>query len=257
VCFRTSLESLRGKELRKVDVIPAVDIMDGKVVRLLRGDPRRSTSYEHLGDPLSLARRWVAEGARTIHIVDLDAALGLGGNLHVVEAIISSVRTRTQVGGGIRDIEKARLLLNMGAARVVLGSLAFKEPSAVETLVDEFGGNHAVVALDNLEGTVVIHGWKTSSGISVTAAAEQYSEMGVKLFLVTSVARDGTLSGPDLGVLASLCRQGYSVIAAGGIGSLEDLVALNRLGVVGVIVGKALYEGVFSLGEALRTVSDV
>lgn len=240
-----------------MDVIPAVDIMDGKVVRLLKGDPKRSTSYEHLGDPLSLARRWEAEGARTIHVVDLDAALGLGNNLHVVKAIIEAVKTQIQVGGGIRDVETARLLLNRGVTRIILGSLAFKKPSAVKTLLDEFGGNHVVVALDNLEGIVVIRGWKASSGTSVISAVKRYSETGVKLFLVTSVARDGTLSGPDLGSLSQLCRLGVSVIAAGGIGSLEDLVVLKRLGVAGMVVGKALYEGVFSLGEALRTVSDV
>jgi phosphoribosylformimino-5-aminoimidazole carboxamide ribotide isomerase len=239
-----------------VEIIPAVDIMDGKVVRLLKGDPKRSASYEHLGDPLSLARKWEAEGARTIHIIDLDAALGLGSNLSVIKAIIKAVNTQTQVGGGIHDVETARLLLNGGVTKIILGSLAFKEPSSVKTLLDEFGGNRVVVALDNLEGTVVIHGWKASSKTSVFSAVKMYSEMGAKLFLVTSVARDGTLSGPDLVSLSQLCRLSIGVIAAGGIGSLEDLVDLKHLGAVGVVVGKALYEGVFSLGEALRAVSD-
>jgi phosphoribosylformimino-5-aminoimidazole carboxamide ribotide isomerase len=135
-----------------------------------------------------------------------------------------------------------------------LGSVAFSEPSVVKVLVDEFGDDRVVVALDNLEGTVLIKGWKASAKITVSEAVTRFSKLGVKLFLVTSVARDGTLSGPDLGSLSKLCCQNISVIAAGGIGSLDDLVALKRLGVAAVIVGKALYEGRFSLREALRTV---
>jgi len=239
-----------------VDVIPAVDLMGGKVVRLVRGDPELATSYERLGDPVSVAKRWEAEGAGFVHVVDLDATLGTGSNLNVIESIVKAVKVPIQVGGGIRTLEFARRLFGSGVNRCVLGSVAFSEPSVVRVLLDEFGENRVVVALDNLEGVVLIRGWKASAKVTVSEAVEKFSGMGVRLFLVTSVARDGTLSGPDLESLAQLCRKKIAVIAAGGVGSLDDLLALKRLGVGAVVVGKALYEGRFSLGEALRTVRD-
>jgi phosphoribosylformimino-5-aminoimidazole carboxamide ribotide isomerase len=239
-----------------VDIIPAVDLMGGKVVRLVRGDPKLATSYERLGDPVSVAKKWEAEGAHFVHVVDLDAALELGSNLNIVESIAKVVRVRLQVGGGIRSVEAARRLLSTGVKRVILGSVAFSLPFVVEVLLGEFGEEHVVVALDNLEGLVMVRGWKASAKVSVSEAVARFSKMGVKLFLVTSVARDGTLSGPDLDVFSQLCLKGVNVIAAGGIGSLDDLVALKTLGVGAVVVGKALYEGRFSLNEALRTVKD-
>jgi len=239
-----------------MDVIPAVDIMKGKVVRLVKGDPRLARSYEHLGDPVSLARRWEAEGARFIHVVDLDAALNLGENLSVIELLVKSVDVPVQVGGGIRSLKLACKLLSIGVERVIVGSLAFSDPSAVKALLEKVGAEHVVVALDHSEGVVMIRGWKISAGVTVDEAAEGFRRLGVELFLVTSVARDGTLSGPDFKTLSRLCRSGLRVIAAGGIRSLEDLLALKRLGASGVVVGKALYEGRFSLTEALRAVMD-
>jgi len=229
-----------------MEVIPAVDIMKGKVVRLLRGDSKLMSSYDHLGDPVHLAMRWEAEGARFIHVIDLDAALGIGRNLDVIEAIVNSVNVPIQVGGGIRDLEIARRLFSMGVERIIIGSLAFSDPSAVEALLDEFGAKRVVVALDHRRGIVTIK----------DEAAENFRRLGVRLFLVTSVYRDGTLLGPDLEILSDLCRRGYEVIAAGGISSIEDLLSLKRLGVHGAVVGKALYEGRFSLNEALRAVMD-
>jgi phosphoribosylformimino-5-aminoimidazole carboxamide ribotide isomerase len=239
-----------------VNIIPAVDLMGGKVVRLVRGNPQLATSYERLGNPVSVAKKWEAEGARFIHIVDLDAALERGSNLNMVESIAKAVRVQLQVGGGIRSVEDARHLFSIGVKRVVLGSIAFSSPSIVEALLGEFGEECVVVALDNLEGLVMIRGWKASTKVSVSEAVERFSKMGVKLFLVTSVTQDGTLSGPDLNVLSQICRKGVSVIAAGGIGGLDDLVALKTLGIGAVVVGKALYEGRFSLNEALRTVKN-
>jgi len=239
-----------------MEVIPAVDIMSRKVVRLVRGDPQSAKSYENLGDPLTLARKWESQGARTIHVIDLDATLGMGSNLDLIDEIVRQIGVSIQVGGGIRSLSKARILLGKGAYRAILGSLAFKEPSAVKTLLDEFGDDRVVVALDNLDGVVMVHGWKTSARVTVDDAVTDFSKLGVNLFLVTSVGRDGTMSGPDFDALARLCRRGISVMAAGGIGSLEDLVGLKRLGLYGVVVGKALYEGSFTLREALRTVEE-
>ena len=239
-----------------MDVIPAVDLMRGKVVRLVRGDPALATSYERLGNPVSVAKMWEARGARLVHVVDLDAALELGSNMEVVEAIARAVMVPLQVGGGIRTLEDARRVFSVGVKRVVFGSVAFSSPSIVNEVLEEFGSNRVVVALDNLGGLVMVRGWKTSTQVSVTKAVKRFSEMGVRLFLVTSVARDGTLSGPDLDVLSQICGKGFEVIAAGGIGSLKDLAALKKAGASAVVVGKALYEGKFSLGEALRTVGD-
>ena len=239
-----------------MDVIPAVDIMRGKVVRLVRGDPKRAKVYEHLGDPVSLAKRWESEGARIIHVIDLDAALGLGNNTRIVKEIVHVVKVPVQVGGGIRSLNSARRLLEMGVSRVVLGSLAFEEPCAIQALLEGFGADRVVVALDNLGGEVVVHGWTASTRVTVDEAVDRFAAMGAEFFLVTCVARDGTLSGPGFESLLRVCRRDVKVIAAGGIQSLDDLVALKRLGVVGAVVGKALYEGRFSLGEALRRVEN-
>jgi len=239
-----------------MDVIPAVDLMGGKVVRLVRGDPALATSYERLGDPVSVAKMWEAGGARFVHVVDLDAALGSGSNLEVVEAIARAVEVPLQVGGGIRSLEAARRIFSVGVKRAVLGSVAFSSPSVVNEILEEFGCSRVVIALDNLGGQVMVRGWKASTKVSVPQAVKRFSEMGIKLFLVTSVARDGTLSGPDLDVLSQLRRKEFEVIAAGGIGRLKDLVALKKAGASAVVVGKALYEGKFSLSEALRTVGD-
>ena len=239
-----------------MEVIPAVDIMKGRVVRLLRGDPRLMSSYDHLGDPVQLAKRWETEGARFIHVIDLDAALGMGRNLNVIESVVKAVNVPVQVGGGIRSLELAKKMLSIGVERIILGSLAFSDSSAVEALLEEFRAKRVVVALDHREGIVAIKGWKASAGIPVEEAAEKFRRLGVRLFLVTSVARDGTLLGPDLQTLSKLCRRGYEVIAAGGISSIDDLLALKRLGVHGVVVGKAIYEGRLSLSEALRAVMD-
>ena len=239
-----------------MEVIPAVDIMNGKVVRLVRGDPKSAKSYEHLGDPVTLARRWEAHGAQIIHVIDLDAALGLGSNTDVIEQIVQKTGVPIQVGGGIRSLSKARSLLDKGVYRAILGSLAFKEPSSVKVLLEEFGNDRVAVALDNLDGVVMVQGWKTSARITVDDAVTDFSKLSVSIFLVTSVARDGTMSGPDFDTLARLCRVDIAVIAAGGIRSLEDLAGLKRLGVYGVVIGKALYEGAFTLRKALRTVGE-
>ncbi|RLG93967.1 1-(5-phosphoribosyl)-5-[(5-phosphoribosylamino)methylideneamino]imidazole-4-carboxamide isomerase [Candidatus Bathyarchaeota archaeon] len=235
-----------------MEIMPAVDIMKGKVVRLLKGNPKQAKSYDHLGDPVSLARRWEREGARIIHIVDLDAALGLGSNIEMIGDVVKSVSVPVQAGGGIRSISLARRLFSIGVKRIIVGSLAFSDPSAIETLLREFGDERIAVALDHNRGIVMVGGWKRSAGISVEEAAERFREIGIKFFLVTSIHRDGTLLGPDLEVLSTLTSQGYRIIAAGGISCINDILALKDLGVYGVIVGRALYEGKISLSEALR-----
>lgn len=233
-------------------VIPAIDIMGGKVVRLLKGSPSLLKSYESLGDPLSIAKRWESEGAPAMHIVDLDAAFGMGENTEMIGRIIQSIKVPVQVGGGIRSIERACRLIEAGAEKVILGSLAFRNMEAVKSLLESFGCGRIIIALDHLNGEVVIDGWRTRTGVTLEEAARRFSSIGIKFFLVTSTQHDGMMSGPDVRNLLRILNLGINVIASGGIRSLDDIATLKKLGVHGIVVGRALYEGLFSLREALK-----
>jgi len=236
-----------------MQIIPAIDLMDGKVVRLVRGDPQTVKAYEHFGDPVTVARKWESEGADAIHVVDLDATLERGSNFEVIQKIAHAVDMPVQVGGGIRSLETAQKLLSMGIERIALGALAFKEPSTLIKLLKDYGNERVVVALDYCNDEVMIRGWKTTTKLSVDEALARFQSLKVKLFLATSIARDGTLRGPDYETLARLCkRSGISLIASGGVSSLGDLASLKRVGVWGVVIGKALYEGLFNLKDALQ-----
>jgi phosphoribosylformimino-5-aminoimidazole carboxamide ribotide isomerase len=243
------------RDEKAVEVIPAIDLMEGEVVRLLRGDPKARSTYEHLGNPVTVAKKWESEGARIIHVIDLDAALGLGNNRESIKAITRAVRVPIQFGGGVRSLDSARNLLREDAERIILGSLAFEDPKAVKTLIEEFGEHRVIVALDHIRGEVMVRGWRKTARLDVPLALQMFLRIGVKNFLVTSVYQDGTLEGPDLETLTKVCAYPEAkIIAAGGIGSLRDLVDLKKLMVRGVIVGKALYEGRFTLKEALMIV---
>ena len=234
-------------------IISAVDLMEGKVVRLIQGDPRALKAYGHLGDPVTVAKRWEEYGADAIHVIDLDAALERGSNLDVIRKIAEGVRIPVQVGGGIRTLEAAQNLLRAGINRIIVGSLAFREPQALKELLEEFGYDRVAVALDHRNGEVMVRGWRASAKLEVGEAMERFLSLGVNLFLITSITRDGTLQGPDYSLLAEVCkRSGARIMAAGGVGSLEDLIVLKRIGVWGVVIGKALYEGVLDLREAIR-----
>jgi len=240
-----------------MEIIPAIDLMNGKVVRLLKGDPTTRKIYEHLGDPVTVAQRWESEGARYLHVIDLDAALGLGNNTATIGDIVNAVEIPVQVGGGIRNIDVAENYLNMGVDRIILGSLAFKDPSQVREIIKGYGSKHVVIALDNLRGQVVVKGWKAPTRFNVDEAISMFSPLGIKFFLVTSVARDGTLKGPDFSTLNELCNlQKVHIIAAGGISSLQDLISLKKIGVYGVVIGKALYEGKIQLRDALKVIRE-
>lgn len=233
-------------------VIPSIDLMDGKVVRLLRGDPRQARFYDNIGDPVTIAKTWESMGAQLIHVVDLDAALGRGDNVRVMREIIGAVKIPIQVGGGIRSIERARQLISLGAGRIVIGSLAFKDVNALEALLDEIGPERIVVALDHSMGIVMIDGWRENTGMRLREAAKMFIDMGVSFLLITSIQRDGSLTGPDIENLRKVLDLNARVMASGGIRCLEDIMALKELGVYGVIVGRALYEGRLDLREALR-----
>lgn len=240
-----------------MQLIPAIDLMKGKVVRLTRGDPKTAKVYDQFGGPVDTAKKWRADGARKLHVIDLDAAFGTGNNLSVIAEIAESVDLPIQVGGGIRTIEAAQKLLTMGISQVILGALAFSAPTAITQVHQEYGTEAVIVALDNRNGKIMVEGWKTATTLGVRAALEKFTALGVKTFLITSITKDGTLSGPDFETLKEACRHpNVKIIAAGGIGSLNDLAALRHVGVSGVVIGKALYEGRFTLKEALKSVGD-
>lgn len=233
-------------------IFPAIDLMEGKVVRLFQGDPKTAKKYDYLGEPVAIAKKWEEEGADALHIIDLDAAFNKGNNLATISKIVEAVKLPVHVGGGIRSLEAAENLLNIGVRYVMLGTLAFRKPEAAANLRKKFG-DRVIVALDHRNGKVMIEGWKTPAGLEVKDALERFLGLQVKTFLLTSISRDGTLEGIDVDVLSQACAYKEArIIAAGGIGSLKDLAVLKRIGVYGVVIGKALYEGMFTLKEALK-----
>jgi phosphoribosylformimino-5-aminoimidazole carboxamide ribotide isomerase len=236
-------------------VIPAIDLMKGKVVRLSRGDPATAKVYDQWGTPVEVALKWKSEGAKRLHIIDLDAAFSLDDNTSVVAEVARASGLPIQVGGGIRSVEAVERMLKLGVNYVILGALAFSDPTAIPRIRKEFDAGSVIVALDNRDGNVMVEGWKTETGFTMWDALEKFVNLGVTTFLITSIAQDGMLQGPDLETLSEACAySGVNVIAAGGIGSLGDLVALKQVGVGGVVIGKALYEGRFTLKEAIETV---
>ncbi len=237
-----------------MELYPAVDIRGGRSVRLVRGDYARETVY---GDPVAAARRLVAAGAGWLHLVDLDAArTGEPANRTTVAAIAAAVTVPVQVGGGVRDEASAEALLQAGVARVVLGTAAVERPALVATLAKRYPGQVAV-GLDHRDGRVAVRGWVEGSGQSLREALGRAESAGAGTVVVTDIARDGTLDGPDLDGLASaLAATTMAVIASGGVGSVADLVALAGLevggrGLAGAIVGKAIHDGSLSVEEAL------
>lgn len=227
------------------DLYPSIDLRGGKVVRLHQGDFDQETVYD--GEPVAVARAFEAAGAPWIHVVDLDAARRSGSNRDLVVAVARAVSVPVQTGGGIRDGS----LLNDGVARIVLGSAAIEDPGLVRALAAEYPARVAV-GLDHWDGEVRVRGWEEGSGRRLHDVAGELALPGVAAFVVTDISRDATLVGPDLEGLGALQRvTAVPVIASGGVGSLADVVALRELGVAGVIVGKAIYEGRFDVSEAV------
>jgi len=237
-----------------VQVYPAIDVRAGRAVRLEQGDFDREKVYDD--DPVAVARAFAAAGAEWIHVVDLDAArTGEPANLAVVEAIAAAVPCRLQVGGGVRSPEAAGALLRCGAERVVVGTAAVEDPTLVAALCSSHPGAIAV-GLDARGREVAVRGWTEGSGQDLLELATQFEGLGVAALVVTEIARDGMLVGPDLDQLRAVLEvTTVPVVASGGVGSLADLRALAELvagdrRLAGAIVGKAIYEGRFTLGAA-------
>ncbi len=239
-------------------LIPAIDLMGGKIVRLTRGKAETAKCYEaEFGAPLQAAQRWKDEGAGKLHVIDLDAAFGIGDNRVVIAEIAKNVSLPIQVGGGIRSFEDAEKLLRVGVAQVILGSLAYSEPSVIGQIEKRFGYDAAIVALDNRNGKIMVEGWQTETPMTLNTALEKYTELGTETFLITSIAQDGMLSGPDLITLSDAVQSTKAkIIAAGGIGTIGDLAALKEIGCSGAVIGKALYENKFTLKQALHDIGD-
>ena len=239
-----------------MQLIPAIDLMSGKIVRLSRGEARTAKFYEtKFGTPVEAAKRWRDEGAGKLHIIDLDAAFGTGNNLSVIAQVAENIKLPVQVGGGIRSYETAEKLFQTGITQVILGALAFSDPSAIGKIQKKFGFDSVIVALDNKDGLIMVEGWKTATAMTVDEALEKYTAIGVRSFLITSIAQDGMLNGPDLQTLSQATQYpNAKIIAAGGIGSIGDLAALKDIGVEGAVIGKALYEGRFTLKEAIQKI---
>ena len=231
-------------------IIPAIDLMDGKVVRLYKGDPNKKTIYSE--DPLSIAKKWEENGADLIHVVDLDATLGLGSNLSIIKKILENVSIPVEVAGGLRD-EKLILEVASISNRVVLGTIAFKDKELMKKLLSLLGKEKIVVSVDHKDGEIVTHGWQSGTGILLNDALQEFLKMGFTEFLLTDVGRDGTMEGPDLENLENSCiLENANVIASGGISSIDDVREVQQKNPFGVILGKALYEDKVSIEEAKK-----
>jgi 1-(5-phosphoribosyl)-5-[(5-phosphoribosylamino)methylideneamino] imidazole-4-carboxamide isomerase/N-(5'phosphoribosyl)anthranilate isomerase len=236
---------------RPLVLLPAVDVAGGQAVRLVQGEAGSETGY---GDPIEAARDWASQGASWIHLVDLDAAFGRGSNAGVIQAVIDSVEdVRVELSGGIRDDASLEAALATGAQRVNIGTAALEDPAWTERVIALYGDRIAV-GLDVRGTTLAARGW-TREGGDLWEVLERLEQAGCARYVVTDVAKDGTLAGPNLELLGEvLDRTGKPVVASGGISSVDDLRALRSLtdaGLEGAIVGKALYTGAFTLTEAL------
>lgn len=231
-----------------MNIIPAVDVLDGSVVRLLQGDFDRVTNYD--SDPVSMAKRWIDDGATIVHVVDL-AAARTGDPGDALWADLGDAGVRFQIGGGIRDAATASRAIDAGAARVVVGSAIVSHPERLLEIVAEVGSAHVVAAVDVRAGKARGSGWE-DEGIDLDVAVRRSHDAGVGALLVTGIETDGAMVGPDHSLLEHVRRlvPDVDLIASGGVGSLDDVVRLDEMGCTSVIVGRALYENRFTLADA-------
>ena len=239
-------------------VIPAIDLRDGRCVRLVQGEKNSETVYSD--EPLEMALRWEALGAPLLHVVDLDGAFkGTPQNLEIIAEIVKAIKIPIQVGGGIRTFEAVKNILDLGVERVILGTAAILNPELVSQCTEAYG-ERILVGIDGRDGLVAIEGWEATVEMTIDKFAMTVAQLGVKEVIFTDTRRDGTLKGPNLEATKQLAQiSGLKVIASGGVSSLEDLKALKSLkefGVQGIIMGKALYSGAICLEEALAVMED-
>ncbi len=241
-----------------MEVIPAIDLLEGRCVRLFQGDYEQSQVFNE--NPVEVARQWEAEGATRLHLVDLDGAkAGRPENWAAIEAIAQAVKLPIEVGGGLRDAERVSALFDLGVQYAILGTVAVENPDLVGELCQKFPGQ-IIVGIDAREGKVATRGWLETSEVMAVELAQRMGEMGAAEIIYTDIKRDGTMKGPNMESLKELATAiDTPVIASGGVSSVSDLMRLLTLvpsGVSGAIVGKALYTGDISLTEAIRAVGN-
>ena len=233
-------------------IIPAIDLMDGQVVRLVRGDPQKKTVYSY--NPLEIAKKWQNAGADMLHIVDLDATLGRGSNLEIIKKMLSEINVPVEVAGGLRD-ESTILEVGTSAERIVLGTLAFRDKKTVLKVAESLGKKKIVISVDQIDGKIAVNGWQTSTEISLLEGMNEFLHLEFSEFLLTSIRRDGTMQGPNIESLQKACSlENANVIASGGISSIDDVKQLKELNLYGIILGKVLYENKISIKEVSKIV---
>lgn len=239
-------------------IYPAIDLINGKVVRLFKGQFESKKTYAD--DPLNVAKSYVDAGASYLHIIDLDGAKNCKNRqIGLIKDLIRSTPLKIQVGGGIRAVEGAKELIDIGVDKIILGSVIIKDPEETDAIISQVGGANITLGLDvvldqNGVPRVAIDGWQKIADESIYDVLSRFSKSGVKTVLCTDVSKDGTLAGPNFDLYGDLVKKygDFRFLASGGISSWSDLPELKGLGVGGVVIGKALYEGVFTLEEALK-----
>ncbi len=237
-------------------ILPAIDIRDGKCVRLLQGDYDKETIYAD--NPVTQAKKWENEGGEIIHLVDLDGAKeGFSVNLSIIKNICNTVNIPCELGGGIRSIQNIKDMLDAGVSRVILGTIALKNPAIVKKAIEKFGAEKIVVGIDAKDGMVAINGWRETTNTKALSIAKEFVAMGLERIIYTDIATDGMMQGPNFAEIATLCDTVPSckIIASGGVSSVENVIKLkelNKVNLEGAIVGKALYDGSVSLEELLK-----
>jgi len=227
-------------------IYPAIDIIDGKCVRLTRGEYDNVQKYNL--DPLEVARTFQNVGAGMVHVVDLDGAKqGLPVNFDT----ISRIDVPKQVGGGIRTYNDAKMLLDSGAERIIMSTAAVDDTSLIQRIISDFGDNRIVISLDIKDGLIAIRGWRETSDISIEDFLQRMRLVGIRTLIVTDISRDGMLAGVNTDAVSQFLNKGFEIIVAGGVSSIDDIKQLRELGANGAIIGKALYEGTLTLKQAL------
>ena len=236
-------------------LIPAIDLKNGNCVRLSEGKEESFVVYND--DPIKQAKFFENEGCQRIHIVDLDATLGRGENIKVIEDISKNISTPIQIAGGLRSEEKISQVLDF-ASRAVIGTIAMQlkeseQENILNDFIKSFGNERIVISIDHMDGKIVTHGWQNNTGVDLYEATNEFVRYGFTEFLTTNVSKDGTLQGPDLESLKKICQiNNCNVIASGGISKIEDVSEVKKINPFGVILGKALYEGLVSIEEAKK-----
>jgi phosphoribosylformimino-5-aminoimidazole carboxamide ribotide isomerase len=230
-------------------IVPSIDLLGGNVVRLIRGNIEDKIIYSN--DPIRIAKKWEEQGADLLHIVDLDSALRTGNtNIDLISKVINSLHIPVQIGGGIRSVDSIKLMLDMGVSKVVVGTMAFKEPNSIKRIAKTLSSK-IIISIDQLNGMIMVDGWRETSSFDIFRGIDMFTNMGLNEFLLTSIDRDGTLTGPDVENLSFASNiDNINIIASGGISSILDLIKIRNTGCSSVILGRAIYEKRFNVAQA-------